>query len=403
MHRMSLFTQCLAGVLIFNLAVPPLIVAAPPPPPPPAPSPVPIPPAIAVAATIISIASDIKKMFDADDIKKTQQEILNRLGEIQKKLDEMDTKLDAILARFDELEFRIDAKFEEQRTVDVITTIKRINQHYASWTDKKYKPAKNPSIPDPSAILEELRKTTTALRESSYANFSTVAMAMGYERLMLTRVLHVKPSDADTERGFAQYAAYFQGAASAAVTTKLVTVGQRWVVAQTDWSAFQDEFNKRPRPLRCYTGAGVCCNPDWWYIGKLINRYDGDLINGFTVVAEESQLTAGPGGTAKMFCYNSDHPVFPRRVQCPANVGTVPGGSCDLDQQHQLAILKKQSVDDLSAALDALLTFNNQAQEWAGGNKMQTKFPDPRPKLILDTVLQQKIQANPALKPSDED
>jgi hypothetical protein len=350
-----------------------------------------------------SIAADIKKMFDADDIKRTQQEILNRLGEIQKKLDEMDTKLDTIIARFNELEFHIDQKFEEQRTIDVITTIKRINQHYASWTDEKYKPGKNPSIPDPAAILEELRKTTTALRESSHANFSTVAMAMGYERLILTRVLHVKPNDADMQRGFAQYAAYFQDSASAAVSPRLVRIGERWVVAQTDWTAFQTAFNQRPRPLRCYTGAGVCCNPDWWYIGKIINRYDGDLLQGFTMVAEESQLTAGPGGTAKMFCYNSDHPVFPRRVQCPANVGSVPGGSCDLEQQHQIALAKKQVVDDLDAALDALRTFNDQAQEWAGPNKIPKKFPDPRPKLSLDLVLQKQIETNPSLKPPDED
>jgi hypothetical protein len=397
--RMQSFAPAISVVLILALTMPPIADAAPPPPP----APVPAVPVLAAAAAIISIAADIKKMFDADDIKRTQQEILNRLGEIQKKLDEMDTKLDTIIARFNELEFRIDQKFEEQRTIDVITTIKRINQHYASWTDKNYKPGKNPSIPDPAAILEELRKTTTALRESSHANFSTVAMAMGYERLILTRVLHVKPNDADMQRGFAQYAAYFQDSASAAVSPRLVRIGERWVVAQTDWTAFQTAFNQRPRPLRCYTGAGVCCNPDWWYIGKIINRYDGDLLKGFTMVAEESQLTAGPGGTAKMFCYNSDHPVFPRRVQCPANVGSVPGGSCDLEQQHQIALAKKQVVDDLDAALDALRTFNDQAQDWAGPNKIPKKFPDPRPKLSLDQVLQKQIETNPSLKPPDED
>jgi hypothetical protein len=121
------------------------------------------------------------------------------------------------------------------------------------------------------------------------------------------------------------------------------------------------------------------------------------------MVAEESQLTAGPGGTAKMFCYNSDHPVFPRRVQCPTNVGPVSGGSCDLEQQHQLALAKKQAADDLNAALDALAMFNDQAQDWAGPNKVPSKFPDPRPKAHLDVVLEQKIEANPALKPTDED
>ena len=60
-------------------------------------------------------------------------------------------------------------------------------------------------------------------------------------------------------------------------------------------------------------------------------------------------------------------------------------------------------VDDLDAALDALRTFNDQAQEWAGPNKIPKKFPDPRPKLSLDLVLQKQIETNPSLKPPDED
>jgi hypothetical protein len=351
---------------------------------------VPPPVPIAAAAAVLSIASSIKGFFDAEDQKKTQKEILNKLSEIQLKIDDMDKKLDIIIERFAELEFHIDQKFEEQRTIDVITAIKRINQHYPTWIQKGYKPGRNPSVPAPAQILEELRRTTTALRETpSYVNFSTVALAMAYERLMLTEVFHVKRNDADMQRGFAQYAAYFQDAASANAEARNITVGFRWAQANTDWDSFQDAFNKRPRPLRCDVG-GICCEQpsNWWYVGRLLYRYDGDLISGFTRAAEESTLKYGPGGTALALCYNSDHPAFPRRTGCPTNVGIVPTaspiGTCDLDQQHTTALTKKQAVDDLTSALDSLKMFNEKAQEWSGVQTRNRKFPDPRATANLD-------------------
>jgi hypothetical protein len=351
---------------------------------------------------IISVAVTVKGVFDANDQKRTQQEILDRLGQIENTLVDVDSKLSTIIARFTELEFHIDQKFEEQRKIDVITAIKRINQHYPTWTNGKWRPGSNPAVPEPSIILEDLRTKTTALREQgSYVNYATVALAMGYERILLQRVFRVKTTDPDMQRGFEQYAVFFR-AAAAASQSKAPTIGFRWSQANNDWTSFKVAFEQRPLPLRCDTGTMICCEQplNWWYVGKLINRYDGDLLKGFTQVAEESHLLMGPGGDAAGLCRNSDHPAFPRRTGCPADIGTASVGPCDFGQQHDAAVTKKQIVDDLNAALDSLHDFNLQAEGWAGIPSSKSVFPDPRIKRALDVQMIDRLKANPRLVPA---
>ena len=67
---------------------------------------------LAAAAAIVSIASNVKGLFDAEDQKRSQREILQKLDEIKAQLTDIDNKLTTILARFAELEFHIDQKFE---------------------------------------------------------------------------------------------------------------------------------------------------------------------------------------------------------------------------------------------------------------------------------------------------
>jgi hypothetical protein len=361
-------------------------------------------PAVAAGVVIIQVAAAIKGFFDAEDQKRTQQEILQKLSEIQNQLNEIDNKLDLILQRFAELEFHIDQKFEQQRTVDVITAIREIDQHYATWTTKGYKPGRNAAVPEPGPILQELRRKATALRETpSYANFATAGLAMVYERLLLVRVFHVKPDDLDMQRGFGQYASYFRDAAGANAESRALTVGNRWSVANADWTAFTTSFNGRPNATTCDSGSLICCeNPtNWWYVGKLYRNYSGDLLTGFTLIGEQSNLLKGPGGTAGWLCYNSENPVYPRRSSCPRNVGNVPVLPCDLDEQHKLAVAKKQTVDDLDAALDALRQFYDEAEEWSGIPQKDRKFPDPRPKFILDQEQIRLLIENPTMKPSN--
>jgi len=366
----------------------------------PAPPP-PVGAALAAAAAIVSIASSIKGVFDAAEQQRTQREIINKLNEIQAKLDDIDNKLNTIIGRFAELEFHIDQDFERNRAVDVITAISRIDQYYPTWTKKGWNPRRDPTVPAPKDLLEELRRTTTALQETpSYANFSTVALAMAYERLLLVQVFHVKLDKPDARSGFTQYANYFQKAASSNSGVKPMTVGFRWGRAYSEWTVFQQNFAKRPTPLYCDSGRLICCEQptNWWYVGKVLYRYNGDLLTGFSSVAEESNLVAGPGGTAGWLCYNSERPVYPRRSGCPKNVGNVPAGSCDLDQQHATAVALKETYDDLNAALDSLRDFTLKAQEWAGVPSGERKFIDPRGDMKLDLHQQELLEQNPSLK-----
>jgi hypothetical protein len=381
--------------------------------PPPAAAPPVVPAAVAAAVVILDIAADIKKLFDTsnEDILKNQKEILKKLDEIQAKLNEMDQKLNTIIARFDELEFHIDRKFEEQRAIDVMTAIGQIDQHFPTWIDKNYKPGVDPTVPDPKELLIKLRETSTALRKvPSFANFSTVALAMAYERLLLVQVLHAKPNNPDMQRGFAQYATFFEDAASAKTNPSAVSVGLRWANANLEFTNYMSWYAKLAKPLRNDTGVAICCeNPqDWWYVGTLVTRYDGDPLKGFTPVAEESNLKYGPGGTARLLCYNSDHPAYPRRSGCPANVGNVGALNPTPDNIHATAVAKKQVVDDLDAALNSLRDFHEQADLWAGVPREQiaVNFPDPRKRKQLDfdlDELQKLIASLPSLNPLNFD
>jgi hypothetical protein len=363
------------------------------------------PPAIAAAVVILQIANGIKELFSSsDDVKKTQEQILAKLDHMQKTLDEVNGKLDTIINRFSELEFHIDQQFEYQRVVDVLAQIRQIDQHYASWTDPSYKPGIDPGVPDPSVILQQLRNTSTALRQyPSYVNYSTVALAMAYERLILVKVLHVPTTSADMQRGFAQYADYYRNAAANA-EGKTVTVGLRWSQINVTWNGMQQSFVALPRPLRCAQGRGICCeNPtNWWYVGRSIFRYDGDLLTGFRLVAKETDLTAGPGGWAALACRNSEHPMYPRQSGCPVDVGHIAATSCDLDQRHATAVTTKQALDDLAAALDSLKEFNAEAEKWAKVPISKRFFPDPRNPPQINVKLRNALAVNPNLRPPSE-
>ena len=63
-----------------------------------------------------------------------------------------------------------------------------------------------------------------------------------------------------------------------------------------------------------------------------------------------------------------------------------------------MAVAKKQAVDDLSAALDSLRTFNSQAEEWAGTAKTKSLYHDPRDRAQLDVNMMKQLEANPRLK-----
>jgi len=99
-----------------------------------------------------------------------------------------------------------------------------------------------------------------------------------------------------------------------------------------------------------------------------------------------------------MLCYNSDHPAYPRRSGCPRNVATLPVVACDLDQQHNTAVVKKQAADDLDAALEALKQFNHEAEVWAGIPEKDWRFPDPRPTAKIDHDLQERLLKDPTLQ-----
>jgi hypothetical protein len=345
--------------------------------------------AVVVIATIVKVIGDI---FSAANSAKTQaqlQVISAQLVAIQQSLAVIDYKLDQIIKALVALQVHLDDKIDAQWRDVVVARIDGVNQHFATWTSPGYMPANFPGVPTPQETLQSLRDAVRVLRQKdSYANFFTVALAMGYERLILKMALGVRDDDADMRRGFTRYGIYFRKAASEGPDGAGQTVGTRWRAQKDESAAFNAAFAARPRPLRCETGEVWCCETsrDWWYLEKPVTVYDGDLITGFTETGRQYKFINGPGGEAKFRCQNSDRPDFKRVGACggpPLDVGT-PATSCDLDGQHQIALAQKAAVDTLAAALDALAVYAQQADVWSGTGSSPFAFPDPRSRRASD-------------------
>jgi hypothetical protein len=217
--------------------------------------------------------------------------VIDRLTRIDAQLSTIQNKLDAINARFDELRIHIDAQFEHQRVVDVLAVMRSVDQHYATWIDPNYKPSSTDTVPTPSSVLNDLRRTVAAVREyPSYANFSTVALGMAYEHLLLVNVFHERPAlSPDSQRGFGQYAAFFKDAASVD-PARTGTVGQSWVLADGALKQVDAQYVALPKPLFCSTGQHLCVpsNPnDWnWYWNVVrATEFSGDPLAGFKPVS----------------------------------------------------------------------------------------------------------------------
>lgn len=362
----------------------------------------PIPAAIAIASSIFSIASSVNSLFGSkpDDLA-FQHEVIARLQKIDQQLSTIQTKLDAINVRFDELQIHIDKQFEHQRVVDVIAVLRSIDQHYPAWIKLGYAPNPSSSVPVPSTILDELRRKVTAVRVyPSYANFSTVALGMAYEHLLLVNVLHETDDNSDSQLGFAQYAQFFKEAASVE-PEKGGTVGQAWVSAETALKQIDVTFAAIPKPLYCAQGPFLCVpsNPNdwnWYYKVYQATLYTGDPLSGFQAanVSDNREHNCaglyvdGPGGRPEGIC-KGNPPAFPRQRYCTQLVSRQlvdPNGGCSLPQLHQTALDRKEALDDLHAALQSLKGYYTQAARWAGTPRNRIVFlsPDMPPPTKVD-------------------
>jgi hypothetical protein len=207
---------------------------------------------LGVAQSILSIATSVKSLFGNNNNDEAfQHEVINRLARIDQQLGTIQAKLDEINARFDQLQIHIDKQFEHQRVVDVITVIRSIDQHYPEWVKPGYSPDASGAIPTPSSVLNDLRRTVTAVCVyPSYANFSTVALGMVYEHLILVNALHETDDNEDSQRGFKQYAVFFKDAASIS-PERSGTIGQSWLAADAAMKQVDAAFAGLPKPLYC--------------------------------------------------------------------------------------------------------------------------------------------------------
>jgi hypothetical protein len=350
-------------------------------------------PAIVVASSILSIASSLNSLFGGKpDDTRFQHEVIGWLLKFDQQLSTIQNQLDAINARFDELQVHIDRKFEQQRVVDVIAVVRSIDQHYPAWVKPGYTPNPSSTIPAPSTILDELRRKVTAVRVyPSYANFSTVALGMAYEHLLLVNVFHQPDDNSDSQLGFAQYAQFFKEAASVE-PEKGGTVGQAWVSAETALKQIDVTFAAVPKPLYCAQGPFLCVpsNPNewnWYYKVYQATLYSGDPLNGFqaTNVSDNPERNCagvyvdGPGGNPEGIC-KANSPPFRRQRYCTQLVSKQlvdPNGGCSLPQWHQNALDRKQALDDLHAALQSLKGYYTQAARWAGTPRAKIVFLSP--------------------------
>ena len=191
-----------------------------------------------------------------------------------------------------------------------MTAIKRIHQHYPTWTSTNWKPGTNPAVPEPTVILEELRRTTTALRETpSFANYLIVGLAMAYERqYALTRSCaftsgHPIPT---CNVGLSNTPSIFARTAAASTITGAVTVGfaGRKPTPIGLRSSKASTMQTRAPALQ-YRHPNTCCEhpQNWWYVGEVVHRYQGDLLSSSSPWwPKNSRLLTGPGGTAALLC-----------------------------------------------------------------------------------------------------
>lgn len=360
-------------------------------------APTPVVPVIAVAASILSIASSVNSLFggkkDKEEQEKFQQEVISRLAKIDEQLGTIQAKLDAINARFDELQVHIDKQFEHQRVVDVLAQLRTIDQHYPTWVATGYTPESFPTVPSPASVLNELRIKVAAVREyPSFANFSTVALGMAYEHLLLANVFKQSDDDQDAQRGFLQYAAFFKESASAA-PDRSGTVGQSWVAADAEMRGVSATFAAIPKPLYCVGTQHLCVpsNPnDWnWYFNVVkITVYDGDPLTGFHPVPVSGSpehdcvglFVDGPGGNPEGVC-KANPPIFPRQRFCTQlqvpQLANPQFQACPLEPLHQTALQRKQTLDELTAALKSLRGYYVQAARWGGTPEKKIIFLSP--------------------------
>ena len=252
--------------------------------------------AAAVASAIAAVASTIKSIseFFATNKNETRDyldHIDARLAQIQTQLNTIEGKIDLIAAGLADLKLYIGDKFDEEQRIKVLAEVKLVNQHFKTW--KLGNLQQHPETPPPSLVLNDLQTARTNLMErKSYANYSTVAIAMVYERVIAS-VMHVNQS-ADLQSGFESYTEYFRNAADPSGTGE--TVAKRLVAYTAERDAQIHNLNAR-RPLYCSLGADKCTRGSANYAIENIQILAGDLTSGFTDSGRTYRTTKGLGPT----------------------------------------------------------------------------------------------------------